>query len=150
MWQAINYNSKFEEQAASTTRLPAVAEVSTDSGETILRPFYHTQPPDQANIDPKYVWANYKVQKTSNDKYPGTFEYGYTYPEIGFAPSNDEERERLKEDVIDEVNRLYTPEKLGSTIPGRALTFPEGTDGTYRIHPSLSHRSFLTSPRRNR
>ena len=126
MWQAIHYESDFQDQAASAKRLPEVAEASTDSGETLLRPFYHSQPKDQSKIDPECVWNSNMVQKNGGKIYPGTFEYGYNYVEVPFVPGNEKEREELKEVVIANVNRLYTPTKLGSKAPPDLVGVPRG------------------------
>jgi hypothetical protein len=121
MWQAIHYESNFEDQKASTERLPAVAEAAVDSGETLLRPFYHKQPQDPSRIDPACVWTSNMVQKNGSVTYPGTFEYGYNYVEVPFQPANEKQREELRDKVIAKVNRLYSPIKLGSTMPPRDL-----------------------------
>jgi hypothetical protein len=131
MWQAIHYESNFEEQTASTARLPAVAEAAVDSGETLLRPFYHTQPKDQSKIDPACVWTSNMVQKNGNVSYPGTFEYGYNYVEVPFAPANEQERKELADVVIANVNRLYSPMRLGSTVPRDLLDLPDGISGMH-------------------
>ena len=59
LWQAIHYESKFEDQSAEITRLPFTG--MTDENETTLRPFYHTQ---------DKLWTNSMIQKSSEDPGP--------------------------------------------------------------------------------
>ena len=70
LWQAIHYESEFENQEADFRRLPFTG--MTDEVNTTLRPFYSTQ--DQP-------WTSSMVQKSTGDPGP-------TYVPRGGGPKN--------------------------------------------------------------